>query len=69
MNEKQNISIIRRGEFPGGLAVKGSGVVTALAQVIAVVRVQPLAQKLLHAGGEDQKKKEKKRNKLMNYFI
>ena len=61
MNEKQNISIIRRGEFPGGLAVKGSGVVTALAQVIAVVWVQPLAQELLHAGGEDKKKRKEKK--------
>ena len=61
MNEKQNISIIRRGEFPGGLAVKGSGVVTALAQVIAVVWVQPLAQKLLHEKREEKKKRKEKK--------
>ena len=37
--------------FPGGLAVKGSGVVTAGARVAAVVWVQSMARELLHATG------------------
>ena len=35
-------------EFPGGLAVKGSGIVTAVAQVTAVAGVQSLAWELTH---------------------
>ena len=44
-------------EFSGGLAVKGSGNVTSMALVKAVVRVQSLAQELMHATGTAKKKK------------
>ena len=43
-------------EFPGGLVVKGSGLVTAKAQVIAVAQVQSLAWKLPHAAGMAKKR-------------
>ena len=36
-------------EFLDGLVVKGPGVVTAMAQVTAVVWVQSLAQEFIHA--------------------
>ena len=36
-------------EFPGGSGDGGFGVVTAAAWVTAVVRIQSLAQELLHA--------------------
>lgn len=45
-------------EFPGGLAVKGSDVVTAVAQVRA------LAQELLHAKGMAKNKNKKEGEKL-----
>ena len=39
-------------------------VVTAVAQVFAVVRVQSLAWELLHAMGEAKKKKKKKKKNV-----
>ena len=39
-------------EFPGGLAYKGSGIVTA------VVRVQSLTQEILHAAGVAKNKQK-----------
>ena len=42
-------------EFPGGLVVKGSGVVTAVAWAAAVARVRSLARELLHAAGVAKK--------------
>ena len=44
-------------EFPGGLAMKGSSIFTAVAQVTAEVWVQSLAWELLHAVGVAKKKK------------
>ena len=44
--------------FPGGLAVKGSGIVTAVAQVTAVAGVQSLAREFPHAEAWSKKKKE-----------
>ena len=41
--------------------VKGSGIATAVAQVSAVARIQPLAQELPNATGEAIKKKKKER--------
>ena len=49
-------------ELPGGLAVKGSGVVTAVAQV------QSLAQELLHAVGVAKKQNKTKPSFLSRYF-
>ena len=46
-------------EFPGGLAVKGSSVVTA------VVQVQSLGQELPHATGTTKKKKKKKKKEML----
>ena len=45
-------------EFPGGPVVKGSGIVTAMAQVAAVVPVGSLAWELLHTVGAAKKKKK-----------
>ena len=45
-------------EFPGGSVGEGCGVVMAVAWVTAVVWVQSLAQKLLHAAGATGKKKK-----------
>ena len=45
-------------ELPGGLAGKGSRVVTAVARVIAVAQVQSLARDLLHAVSAAKKKKK-----------
>ena len=42
-------------EFPDGLADYRSGIVIAVAQVIAVVQVQSLAQELPHAAGTARK--------------
>ena len=46
--------------FPGGLAVKGSGIVTAVAQVTAVAGVQSLAREFPHAEAWSKKKKRNK---------
>ena len=46
-------------KFPGGSVGGGSGIVTAVAQVTAVLRVPPLAQELPHAMGSAKKKKKK----------
>ena len=43
-------------EFPGGLGIKGSNVVTA------VMRVRSLVQELLHAIGKAKKKKQAELN-------
>ena len=43
----------------------GSGIVTAVAQVAAVVWVQSLAQEFLYAVGTTKKKKKKKKKVLM----
>ena len=48
-------------EFPGGAVGQGSGVVTTVAQVTAMVRVRSLARELLHAAGTARKKKKKRR--------
>ena len=48
-------------EFPGGVAVKGSNIVTAVAQVTAVVQVQSLGWELLHALSTAKKKKKKRK--------
>ena len=50
-------------EFPGGVAVKGSNIVTAVAQVTAVVQVQSLGWELLHALSTAKKKKKKRKEK------
>ena len=42
-------------EFPGGSMAKGLGIVTVVAWVTAVTRVQSLAQELLHALGTAKK--------------
>ena len=45
-----------KNEFPGGLEVKGSSIVTAAAQVTAVAGVPPLSWELLHAVSIAKKK-------------
>ena len=51
----QNCTLLKNGyngkisEFPAGLAVKGSSVVTAIALVTAVAHVRSLARELPHA--------------------
>ena len=45
--------------FNGSLAIKRSGLVTAVAQVTAVAWVQALAQEFLHAARAAQKNKAK----------
>ena len=47
--------------------LKAKSIVTAVAQVPAVVQVQSLAQELLHVTGTDQKKKKKKI--VSRYFL
>ena len=47
-------------EFPGGPVGSESGVVTAVAQVTAVVQVPSLAQELPHVLGVAKKKKKKR---------
>lgn len=42
-------------EFPGGLVMKGSGVVTPVAQVPAMEEVRSLAQELWHVAGKATK--------------
>ena len=49
---------MREKKFPGGSVGGGSGIVTAVAQVTAVLRVPPLAQELLHAMGSAKKIKK-----------
>ena len=51
---------------PLGLAIKGSGTVTAMAQVTAVIWVRSLAQDLPHAAGTA---KEKKNTNLSHNYI
>ena len=51
--------------------VKGSGIVTAVALIIAVVWVWSLSLELLHAVGdfgEKKKKKKKKKSKIVNFM-
>ena len=43
-------------EFPGGLVVKGSSIVPAVAQITATVCVPSLAKEFLYAEGADKKK-------------
>ena len=47
--------------------VKGSGIVTAVALIIAVVWVWSLSLELLHAVGV-AKKKKKKKSKIVNFM-
>ena len=46
-------------EFPGGLVVKGSGIVAAVALVTAVMWFHPWVWELPHAVGTAKKKKKK----------
>ena len=53
-------------EFPGGLAIKEYCIITAVAQVAAMVQIQSLVHSASLA--KKKKKKKKKRNVLFWYF-
>ena len=57
-----------REEFLGGLTVKGCSVVTAVAQVTAVVWIQSLAWELLCAVDPAKKKKKKKEGEIHTHL-
>ena len=60
-------------EFPCGAVGEGSNIVTAAAQVAAMVWVQSLARELPHAAGAARKKKNPFRNYMegirFDYYI
>ena len=49
--------------------VKGSCIVTAVAQVATVVQVRVPALELLHAIGRAKKKRKKKKGKMVNFML
>ena len=55
-------------EFPCGSAGYGSSIVTAMAPVLAVVPVKPLAQELPHARGTAKYKKADAKDARMTHM-